>query len=185
MRVYWRKVRRGENLILSDENDGHEEELGWFRPTKRGISTRWRSLLSYDPSRSRKGFPSIAEAKDFVESIRPWELFGAQGVTVDPEVRPALDSATPFDWQEERMPIRKEMRQRYPKDWALRSRFVRFYRAGNRCEWCGSTTTASEINTGAVVVLTAAHVYDIAAGGLRAAQPVGGTLPAVSPPARR
>ena len=27
MRVYWRKVKRGENLILSDENDGHEEEL--------------------------------------------------------------------------------------------------------------------------------------------------------------
>ena len=41
------------------------------------------------------------------------------------------------------MPIRKEMQQRYPKDWALRSRFVRFYRARNRCEWCGSTTTAS------------------------------------------
>ena len=37
MRVYWRKVRRGENLILSDENDGHEEELGGFRDTKRGI----------------------------------------------------------------------------------------------------------------------------------------------------
>ena len=37
MRVYWRKVRRGENLILSDENDGHEEELGGVRDTKRGI----------------------------------------------------------------------------------------------------------------------------------------------------
>ena len=46
--------------------------------------------FSYDPSRSRKGFPSIDEAKDFVESFRPWELFGAQGVTVDPEVRPAV-----------------------------------------------------------------------------------------------
>ena len=37
MRVYWRKVKRGENLILSDENDGHEEELGGVRDTKRGI----------------------------------------------------------------------------------------------------------------------------------------------------
>ena len=46
-------------------------------------------------------------------------------------------SKRPFDGQEERMPIRKEMRQRYPKDWVLRSRFVRFYRARNRCEWCG------------------------------------------------
>ena len=34
MRVYWRKVKRGENLILNDENDGHEEELGGFRCNK-------------------------------------------------------------------------------------------------------------------------------------------------------
>ena len=93
MRVYWRKVKRGQNLILSDENDGHEEELGGFRDTKRGIDALAKTF-SYDPSRSRKGFPSIEEAKDFVESFRPWELYGTQGVTVDPEVRPALDSAT-------------------------------------------------------------------------------------------
>ena len=36
------------------------------------------------------------------------------------------------------MPIRPEMAARYPKDWKLRSRFVRFYRAKNRCEWCGA-----------------------------------------------
>ena len=58
------------------------------------------------------------------------------------------------------MPIRKEMQQRYPKDWALRSRFVRFYRAGNRCEWCGVHNYSLREDTGAVVVLTAAHVYD-------------------------
>ena len=89
MRVYWRKVRRGENLILSDENDGHEEELGGFRDTKRGIDASAKTF-SYDPSRSRKGFPSIEEAKDFVESFRPWELF-------DPEVGPprALLSTLP------------------------------------------------------------------------------------------
>ena len=92
MRVYWQKVKRGENLILSDENNGHEEELGGFRDTKRGIDASAKTF-SYDPSRSRKGFQSIEEAKDFVESFRPWELFGAQGVTVDPGVRPALDSA--------------------------------------------------------------------------------------------
>jgi 5-methylcytosine-specific restriction endonuclease McrA len=34
------------------------------------------------------------------------------------------------------MPIRPENRERYPKDWKLRSRFVREYRAKNRCEWC-------------------------------------------------
>jgi len=35
------------------------------------------------------------------------------------------------------MPIRPENRKRYPKDWKLRSRFIRTYRAKNRCEWCG------------------------------------------------
>lgn len=35
------------------------------------------------------------------------------------------------------MPIRPEMRDRYPSDWKLRSRFVREVRAKNCCEWCG------------------------------------------------
>ena len=35
------------------------------------------------------------------------------------------------------MPIRPENRARYPKDWKLRSFFVRFIRAKGRCEWCG------------------------------------------------
>ena len=41
-----------------------------------------------------------------------------------------------------------------------RSRFVRFYRARNRCEWCGVHNHTLREDTGAVVVLTAAHVYD-------------------------
>ena len=93
MRVYWRKVKRGQNLILSDENEGHEENLGGFRDTKRGIDALAKTF-SYEPERSKKGFPTIEEAKAFVESFRPWELFGTQDVTVDPDVRPALDSAT-------------------------------------------------------------------------------------------
>lgn len=35
------------------------------------------------------------------------------------------------------MPIRPENRKRYPRDWKLRSRFIREYRAKNHCEWCG------------------------------------------------
>ena len=93
MRVYWRKAKWGQNLILSDENDGHEEELGGFRDTKRGIDALAKTF-SYDPSRSQKGFPTIEEAKAFVESFSPWELYNVQGLTVDPEVSPALDSAT-------------------------------------------------------------------------------------------
>ncbi len=79
------------------------------------------------------------------------------------------------------MPIRPEMNARYPKDWALRSRFVRYFRARNRCEWCGvpngawrhgpsgewtlnadTAATWSSTRAGKVskVVLTCAHVHD-------------------------
>ena len=58
------------------------------------------------------------------------------------------------------MPIRPENRARYPKDWALRSRFVRFYRARNRCEWCGANNGEPHPETGSRVVLTVAHVFD-------------------------
>ena len=57
-------------------------------------------------------------------------------------------------------PIRAEMRRRYPKDWAARSRFVRVYRARGRCEWCGAAHGEPHPRTGAIVVLTTAHVYD-------------------------
>ncbi len=49
----------------------------------------------------------------------------------------------------------------YPKDWKLRSRFIRFYRARNRCEWCGAQNRQPHPITGSKVVLTVAHVYDM------------------------
>ena len=49
----------------------------------------------------------------------------------------------------------------YPKDWKLRSRFVRFYRARNRCEWCGANNGQPHPVTGSKVVLTVAHVFDM------------------------
>lgn len=58
------------------------------------------------------------------------------------------------------MPIRPEMKARYPKDWKRRSRFVRFYRARNRCEWCGAENYQPHPVTGSRVVLTVAHVHD-------------------------
>lgn len=58
------------------------------------------------------------------------------------------------------MPIRPEMRARYPKDWKRRSRFVRFIRARNQCEWCGAENYKPHPITGSKVVLTAAHVHD-------------------------
>ena len=59
------------------------------------------------------------------------------------------------------MPIRPEMAARYPKDWKARSRFVRFYRARNRCEWCGAENYQPHPITGSKVILTTAHVYDM------------------------
>jgi len=58
------------------------------------------------------------------------------------------------------MPIRPENKTRYPKDWKLRSRFIRFYRAKNHCEWCGAENGKPHPLTGSMVVLTTAHVYD-------------------------
>lgn len=58
------------------------------------------------------------------------------------------------------MPIRPENRARYPKDWKLRSRFVRFYRAKNMCEWCGAENYQPHPITGSKVILTTAHVHD-------------------------
>lgn len=52
------------------------------------------------------------------------------------------------------------MKARYPADWQLRSRFVRFVRANNRCEWCGAENGKPHPVTGGKVVLTAAHVFD-------------------------
>lgn len=58
------------------------------------------------------------------------------------------------------MPIRPEMAARYPADWKRRSRFIRFYRARNRCEWCGAENYQPHPITGATVILTVAHIFD-------------------------
>lgn len=58
------------------------------------------------------------------------------------------------------MPIRPEMKSRYPADWKLRSRFIRFVRAGGKCEWCGAENGKPHPITGSRVVLTVAHVFD-------------------------
>ena len=89
MNVYWRYVRRGQNLILANE-EGQEERIGGFRETRRGIDA-YATTFGYEPGRSRKDFPSIEDAKAFVESFRPWELYAAHGVTVEPDVRPAAE----------------------------------------------------------------------------------------------
>ena len=88
MEVFWREVRRGQRLVLSDDDGEHEEEIGGVRETKSGFDA-FAKTVSYDPGRSEKGIPSMEEGKQFVESHRPWELYeGTRDLIVDSEIRP-------------------------------------------------------------------------------------------------
>tara|TARA_B110000263_G_C15069367_1_gene401119 strand:- start:111 stop:356 length:246 start_codon:yes stop_codon:yes gene_type:complete len=74
--------------VLASGGADHEEEVGGVRETKRGFDA-FAKTFGYEPGRAEKGIPSMDEAKEFVESHRPWELFeGGDGLTVDPEIRP-------------------------------------------------------------------------------------------------
>ena len=58
------------------------------------------------------------------------------------------------------MPIREENKNWYPNDWKVRSKFVRFVRANNKCEWCGAKNYEPHPITGSKVILTTAHIHD-------------------------
>ena len=88
MQVYWREAKRGQRLVLSMEGADHDEEIGGVRETKRGFDA-FAKTFGYDPGRAQKGLASMDEAKTFVESFKPWELYeGAQGLSVEAEIRP-------------------------------------------------------------------------------------------------
>lgn len=79
--------------MLASGGVDHEEEVGGVRETKRGFDA-FAKTFGYEPGRAEKGIPSMDEAKEFVESHRPWELFeGGDGLTVDPEIRPAAPAS--------------------------------------------------------------------------------------------
>ncbi len=46
----------------------------------------------------------------------------------------------------------------YCDDWKLRSRFIRYYRAKNKCENCGAENHLPHPETKSFVVLTVAHL---------------------------
>ena len=48
----------------------------------------------------------------------------------------------------------------YPKNWKQISEYIRFERAGNKCEWCGAKNYETHPITGSKVILTVAHVFD-------------------------
>ncbi len=89
MSVYWKTMKRGQNLIIEDTS-GLEEVIGGYRENKSGIDAYARTM-GYEPDRSRQGFETVDDAKAFVESFTPWDIFGVRDVTVEPEVRPISD----------------------------------------------------------------------------------------------
>ena len=95
MKVYWKERRAGQRLILLLDDES-ETEVGAVRETKRGFDAL-AMTNTYDPGRAQKGFPSIEEAKAFVEAFHPWDIFGGDwDLEVEPEVRsdPGCFSAT-------------------------------------------------------------------------------------------
>ena len=90
MEIFWQHTKKGQRLILVIE-EGQEEEVGGVRETRRGFDA-FAKTFGYEPGRAEKGISSMDEAKTFVESFRPWELFvGPEQLTVEGEVRPQPD----------------------------------------------------------------------------------------------
>ena len=89
MSVFWRNVKRGQNLMM-DDTAGLEEVIGGYRENKSGISAYARTM-GYEPDRSPKGVDTVQDAKAFVESFAPWDLFGPRDATVEAEARPMAE----------------------------------------------------------------------------------------------
>ena len=88
MKLYWMERKGGQRLVLEDD-EGNGHEMGAVRSTKRGFDA-FATTNTYDPSRAQRGIATMDDAKIFVESHRPWELFiGPVRIDVEPAVRPA------------------------------------------------------------------------------------------------
>jgi|TARA_B110001454_G_C12548501_1_gene362501 hypothetical protein len=88
LELFWRERRKGERLILVT-GPGQEEEVGGVRETKTGYDA-FAKTFGYEPGRAEKDITSMNEAKSFVESFRPWELFtDIEGLEPEPTSRHA------------------------------------------------------------------------------------------------
>lgn len=69
--------------------DGEREQrIGGVRETPRGFDAL-AITFGYDPERARRDMASMDEAKAFVESFKPWELYVQDSnITVETDVRP-------------------------------------------------------------------------------------------------
>ena len=87
MEIFWEFTRKGQKLMLSVEDK--QEMIGGVRETKNGFDA-FAKTFTMTPERAHKGLGSMEEAKDFVESFRPWELFlGPGDVHPEKDVREA------------------------------------------------------------------------------------------------
>ena len=87
MKLYWEERRSGMRLVLSADDD-EETDVGLVRRTPRGFDAI-ANTMGYDPGRAQRSIPTLEEARDFVESFRPWELYGGSpDLEPEPEVRP-------------------------------------------------------------------------------------------------
>jgi len=92
--LYWEERKVGQLLMLV-RGEGDALEVGGVRSTPRGFSAMAKTI-GYDPGRAQNAMATMAEAKAFVESFRPWELFGADlGLEVDPDVHPTEAAIPP------------------------------------------------------------------------------------------
>lgn len=92
-RLYWQEHRAGQRLVLALD-DGTEVDVGLVRRTPRGFDAMAKTN-TYDPGRARRGFATMEEAKAFVESFHPWDLFGGDlDMAVEPGVHPLSTTIT-------------------------------------------------------------------------------------------
>ena len=75
MKVYWQERRRGQRLMLDSDDGGEAVEVGAVRQTPRGFDALAKTN-TYDPGRAQKDFATMEEAKEFVETFHPWDIFG-------------------------------------------------------------------------------------------------------------
>ena len=88
MELYWQETRKGQRLVLRSGQAGSEEEVGGVRITKKGFDA-FAKTFGYEPGRADKGIESMEEAKAFVESFHPWDLYpDGEGLSVEPDLRP-------------------------------------------------------------------------------------------------
>ena len=86
MAVYWQLVKQGQRLMLDDGE--RQERIGGVRETTTGFDAL-AMTFGYEPERARRGIATMEEAKAFVESFKPWDLYIQDpGISVEPEVRP-------------------------------------------------------------------------------------------------